>query len=275
MNLVGLRFRLRMIYCALTEPTAAMVGNLGMRPCWHLPASSAPPANAFGYDDEPAIMEAVRQVKSHSMSSYERLATLWQQVCYLDRYALPGALVECGVARGGSVGMMALAHRAFGKPQRHLHLFDSFEGLPEPQEGADGEKARTYANGRMSGKLASIGQCVGTLDDNRKFLEEKIAYPKNLLHYHIGWFQNTVPTDAPEIGPIGLLRLDGDWYESTKLCLDHLFPLVIPGGVVVIDDYGCWEGCRKAVDEFLAHSSFPVLLHHIDNTARVFVKLGA
>jgi len=81
-----------------------------------------------------------------------------------------------------------------------------------------------------------------------------------------------VPIESKRMGPIALLRLDGDWYESTKICLDGLYNHVVPGGVVVIDDYGHWEGCRRAVDEFIAGSKHPIFLNHIDYTGRYWIK---
>jgi hypothetical protein len=209
------------------------------------------------------------------MCSLDRMAALWNQVRYLDRAEVPGSLVECGVWKGGATAMMGLAHQqgALGA-HRTLHLFDSFEGLPQPTR-RDGPEATVYAGGLSEGQLESIAQCVGTLTEVRRLLEEEIQYPLSLLRYHRGWFQETVPRAAATIGPIALLRLDGDWYESTRICLEHLYPLVVPGGVVHVDDYGHWRGCREAVDEYLSRRGEVVLLNHIDYTGRFWVKLPA
>lgn len=247
---------------------------------WRGPRGTAPQGlpsdGSFGYDDEPQIRRAVQLVSLNTMSTFERLATLWQQVRYVDRYSIEGSLVECGVWKGGSSGMMALAHMA-GRPQatRDMHLFDSFEGLPEPKSEKDGVEAVEYSGHRAGGALNSIQQCVGTLEENRKLMENQIHYPSALLHYHVGWFESTLPKVAPAISKIALLRLDGDWYESTRVCLEHLYSKVVDGGVVVVDDYGHWEGCRKAVDEFLQALPEPVLLNHIDYTGRSWVRLKA
>jgi hypothetical protein len=227
----------------------------------------------FGYDEEDQIKQAVRVVRDHAWQSFERLATLWQQVRYLDRYHIPGSFVECGTYKGGSVGLMALAHRASSpSPARRLHLFDSFEGLPEPNAEIDGQAAVAFTNGRASGALVTTEKCVGPLEENKRLLEQVIGYPSELLTYHVGWFQDTLPRDAPGLGEIALLRLDGDWYDSTRLPLLHLYDKVVKGGVIVIDDYGHFEGCRRAVDEFIQSCGEPVLLGHIDYTARFWVK---
>ena len=223
------------------------------------------------YDEEDSAREALKVVDDFTMCSYERMVTLWQQVRYLDRAGIEGCLVECGTWKGGAMGMMTLAHMSSGKPHRVVHLFDSFEGLPEPSAEKDGQVAIDYASNRASGNLASISRCVGSLEDNRRLLEEIIKYPTTLTRYHVGSFQDTVPAVAPEIGPIALLRLDGDWYESTRICIETLGPKVVSGGVVVIDDYGKWPGCRAAMDEYLSRLPRPVFINHIDPGARYYV----
>ncbi len=223
------------------------------------------------YDGEQDAREAMSVIRDNTMLSYERLVTLWQQVRYADRARLDGALVECGTWRGGASGMMAMAHLASGAATRELHLFDSFQGLPQPDAAVDGQLAIDYAAGEAVGALAPIGQLVGPLEDNRALLRDRVGYPPELTRYHVGWFQDTVPPASVEIGRIAVLRLDGDWYESTKVCLDHLFPLVVSGGIVVIDDYGKWPGCRQAVDEHLARLPRPLYLHHIDPAGRYLV----
>ena len=226
----------------------------------------------MGYDYEDEAREDLLVVSEHTMGTYQRMITLWQQVRYLDRMNIEGALVECGTWRGGACGMMALAHMRNGVPSRILHLFDSFEGLPEPDSEKDGVKSIEYASGNALGNLRSIGKCVGTLEENKQLLTEIVKYPHNNIIYHKGWFQDTVPRDAEELGSIALLRLDGDWYDSTMICLEKLYPLVVPGGIIVIDDYGHWEGCKKAVDEYFEKIGQKYFLNHIDATGRYLIK---
>jgi hypothetical protein len=112
---------------------------------------------------------------------------------------------------------------------------------------------------------------VGALEDNRHAVGVIAGYPSALTHFHAGWFQETLRALPAGFGAIALLRIDGDWYESTKICLEVLFPKVVSGGIVVIDDYGKWSGCREAVDEFLAGLQRPLLLNHIDAAGRYLI----
>jgi hypothetical protein len=195
---------------------------------------------------------------------------LWDQCSQVLQANVPGAFVECGVWRGGSAAVIGLAIRHSGQP-RDLHLFDSFEGLPEPTD-KDGIAAKEYSGGRAAGKLKSINQCEAGLGEVQSFLLGALGFDRSRTHFHAGWFQNTLPVIAPQLGPIALLRLDGDWYDSTRLCLEHLYPRVSPGGVVVMDDYWAWEGCRKATDEYRCAYQVNSPLFRIDVDAGYWIK---
>ncbi|MGO9602013.1 MAG: TylF/MycF/NovP-related O-methyltransferase [Candidatus Binataceae bacterium] len=226
----------------------------------------------LGFDGETEINAILPLVSNFTLLSYQRIATLWQQVRYLDRRGIPGALVECGVWKGGAAATMALAHlKSSPTPSRHLHLFDSFAGLPEPR-AIDGPNAVAVANGNVAGGMRPINKLVAAINVSRELIAGTIGYPQRLMAYHVGWFADTVGEAAPSIGPIALLHLDGDWYDSTKVCLDALYPLVSSGGIVVIDDYGHFEGCRRAVDEFISRLPHAVLLNHIDYSGRYWIK---
>lgn len=217
----------------------------------------------------------IRKVRSHTMLPHVRLVSLHRQVEDCERRGIPGAFVECGTWKGGAVGLMALANLRFGRGRRVLHLFDSFMGIPEPDPEMDGAKAISevrsvgcHPAGRLrpvAGFYESFADGTGTLADNRWLLEEVIGYPSTHLRYHAGWFQDTVPTVGPSMEPIALLRLDGDWHASTRVCLEGLFSRLSPGGILIVDDYGCYEGCRRAVDDFLAERGVRLPLQPIDN----------
>src|SRR6266576_3586394 len=154
--------------------------------------------------------------RNATMTSFQRCASLWQLTGQLLKRNVPGALVECGVWRGGSAGIMGCASRHAGKT-RPLHLFDSFEGLPEPGP-EDGSYAVDYSGGKAEGRLATIAKCDAGLETVRAHLFQRLQLNPAHVHFHVGWFQDTVPGDAKVIGPIAILRLDGDWYASTQIC---------------------------------------------------------
>jgi O-methyltransferase len=155
----------------------------------------------------------------------------------------PGVVVECGVWRGGMIAGLA---EVMGR-DREYHLFDSFEGLPPAQE-IDGPGAIAYQQDKTS--AAYYDNCRAEMAFAEKAMARSGA--RNVI-MHQGWFSDTVPDFRPE-GGIALLRLDGDWYESTIECLRALYPRVVPGGVILIDDYHAWDGCARAVHEYLAES---------------------
>ncbi len=129
---------------------------------------------------------------------------------------MPGAFVECGVWNGGSAAV--LAHAAYMR-RRHVWLFDSWEGTPEPGN-EDGQQARAKYDSH-GGKL-----CVGDITKpGQAFAVTGIT--DNILHLRKGWFEETLPRDAPEIGDIAVLHIDSDWYASVKVCLQVLYPQVV------------------------------------------------
>jgi hypothetical protein len=178
--------------------------------------------------------------------------------------------VECGVWKGGCAGFAAAAVRDAGH-RRDIHLFDSFQGLPEPG-GKDGPQAADYSDGRAGGKLESTGKCVASLSDVQDLFRHLAIDPAR-VKYHVGWFQDTLPSVREAIGPIALLRLDGDWYDSTMVCLKNLYPLVVSGGFIILDDYGQWAGCRKAFEDYQESEKLgAIALARIDYTGVYFVK---
>jgi hypothetical protein len=232
----------------------------------------------FFNDFDREANEKIEIVRQHTMLPYTRLYSLYDQAVYCETEDIPGSFVECGTWKGGAVGLMALANLAHGQARRHIHLFDSFVGIPEPDEAVDGPKAineAKQAGGGTQGRLEALTglyESAGTLEDNRQLLEVTIRYDPGYLHYHQGWFQDTLPRKAGQTGEIAILRLDGDWYASTKVCLEYLFHRVVSGGFVIIDDYGRYDGCKKAVDEFLRSEGIRTYLHRIDSEGRYLVK---
>lgn len=203
----------------------------------------------------------IAKVLPKTMLPMPRLFDLHDIVRLINSDGIPGDLVECGVWNGGAVGLMGIVNRGFPGPDRRIHLFDSFEGLPPPTV-LDVDVYAGYAESAVAetgpGELAAIGACKGDGQPIvESFLVDRLGLPREQLVFHVGWFQDTVPRARETIGDIALLRLDGDWYESTKVCIENLYDKLVPGGFLVIDDYGCFEGCRQAVDEFFAARGRP------------------
>jgi O-methyltransferase len=212
-----------------------------------------------------AIMTAV---KPWTMTSHERIFALVVAVRYLVAHGIPGDVVECGVWRGGSMQAVARTLMTMDAADRALHLFDTFEGMPPPatvDRRLDGPPAAELME---HGPRVQLVRAIAGLDEVREGMQ-RTGYPAELIHYHPGRVEDTIPAHAPE--RIALLRLDTDWYESTRHELEQLYDRVPSGGVVIIDDYDYWEGSRKAVDEFVAQTTARLLLVPID-TGRIAVK---
>jgi O-methyltransferase len=211
----------------------------------------------------------VARVDPFTMTSLERRASLIGAVDHVVKHRLAGDIVECGVWRGGSMMTIALALMARGDTSRDLYLYDTFEGMSEPTE-----HDRALSGESAQAQLARTDRehplwAVASLDDVRANLAST-GYPAERIHYVQGKVEDTIPGTLP--GRTALLRLDTDWYESTLHELNHLYPLLVRHGLLVIDDYGHWQGARRAVDEYFAASAEPVFLHRVDYTARLVVK---
>jgi O-methyltransferase len=175
-----------------------------------------------------------------------------------------GCFVELGVAQGGCallIGQLA------AEAKRLIWLFDSFEGLPDPSAldlvgGKTGDHVRPL----------SKGSCLGQLEEVRALLFERFHLSESQVRFVKGWFQDTLPVWKDTVGPIAMLRIDGDWYDSTKCCLEHLYDQVVDNGAIVIDDYGTCHGCKRAVDEFLGLRQLKVVLSHDGRGGVLFRK---
>ena len=212
------------------------------------------------------------QISTHTMTRPVRAKKLWNLCKETLRAQVPGDFVECGVWMGGSAGIMAVTLRLFAKDeQRNLHLFDSFEGLPAPGD-EDGKKALDYWKDSGTSENLTAQRCVAGSDAVSFLLFDRLRIPKRTVSIHQGWFQTTLPQLGPEPRSIAILRLDGDWYESTKICFDFLYDRVSPGGVILLDDYFCWEGCRKATDEFRATRGLEEPIIRIDSDSGYWIK---
>jgi len=228
-----------------------------------------PRVHAFPVDFEDADIELYRRVGPYTMTTPARIYALVRAVEYVSARGIPGALVECGVWRGGSVMAAALTLLRLGVIDRDLYLFDTFTGMTAPSEEdvrQSGERAADLL--AQEGRDADIW-AIAPIDQVRDAVLG-IGYPAERIHFVEGPVEQTLPGEAPDA--IALLRLDTDWYASTKHELVHLYPRLASGGVLILDDYGYWQGARRAVDEYLSENKVRLLLNRIDNTARIALK---
>lgn len=191
-----------------------------------------------------------RKLLPFTMGGWKALENAFEVVSKVEKDSIEGAFVECGVAQGGTAAMLALASKKLGKSPRQCWFFDSYEGLPEPTaEDYEGTKAGEYIQPLVK------GSCLGTIEQVSDLLFNRLEIPKTDIHLVKGWFQDTVAKHREQVGAIAILRLDGDWYESTKIPLENFYDQISEGGCIIIDDYATCFGSSKAVDEFLSERS--------------------
>lgn len=220
---------------------------------------------------EPDFTNIYNKCKQFSTCSVEPMYSLFKSIEYIVKNNIPGDFVECGVYKGGSAMLMALTLIHFKHTDRKIYLYDTFEGMSEPTENDvdfSGNSAKKLLN--KSEREKDIIWCYGPLDEVKKNMLST-GYDSEKIIFTKGKVEDTIPFVLPN--SISILRLDTDWYESTKHELVHLFPLLVKKGVLIIDDYGHWEGARKAVDEYFESHQDKMLLNRIDYTVRTGIKI--
>lgn len=230
----------------------------------------------LGYDvvELPADLTAEEKEVFLSVSPYtltggERVACLVRATKYIVENCIEGDFVECGVWRGGS--MMAVAHtlKQLGDTTRKLYLYDTFAGMSQPTEkdirfdgvGAQKIIETVYKN--------AGAWCYAAKDEVTRNLLST-GYPESHIFLIEGKVEETIPQTLP--AKICLLRLDTDWYESTRHELIYLYPKLVKNGVLIIDDYGHWLGSKQATDEYFEQHTLKPFLQRVDYTCRVAVK---
>jgi O-methyltransferase len=200
------------------------------------------------------------------MTSPERLQSVCEAIRYVTANRISGAFVECGVWRGGSSMAAALTLIELGET-RNLYLFDTFEGMVPPGDydwALDGCSAHEILKGASRD---SVLWGIASLENVRQNMAAT-GYPIQRITFVPGRVEETIPASAP--AEIAVLRLDTDWYESTRHELEHLYPRLAASGVMIVDDYGHWKGAARAVDEFFGDQR--PFLHRIDYTGRLIIK---
>ena len=210
------------------------------------------------------------KVKHYTMTSAERVVALCQSIAYLETHNIPGAIVECGVWKGGSMMAAALALLAQESTRRQLWLYDTYAGMSEPGS-TDSDWQGRAARDLLRLPTAEGDLCRGFCSlDAVKQAMMLTRYPWEKLTFVQGEVERTIPRQAPD--QIALLRLDTDWHASTRHELEHLYPRLADGGVLIVDDYGHWQGARKAVDEYFRDQGIRADLRRIDFTGRLLIK---
>ncbi|KIL49924.1 TylF/MycF/NovP-related O-methyltransferase [Jeotgalibacillus soli] len=221
-------------------------------------------------DIEDEFIELYVKVKNYSMTSIERLYSLYQAVKYVVANDIRGDFVECGVWRGGSAMIIAETLRVLGVQDRHIYLYDTFEGMSQPSDIDIDFSGKTAEEEWSQSQTDSVNLwCYASLEDVQQNLQST-GYPIGNIHFVKGKVEETLLRTMPE--QISLLRLDTDWYESTYHELENLYPLLSVNGVLIIDDYGFWQGARKAVNDYFLQHQVKILLNKIDFSGRLGIK---
>jgi len=223
-------------------------------------------------DLDPDFFEFYERCRPYTMTSIERLFALYKTIEYVCTNGIGGDLLECGVWRGGSCMLMALALLHHGSTDRRILMFDTFEGHPMPDAKRDidiwgGRAIDEWKQREAAGTVGEWG--FASIDEVRTNLIST-GYPADRLVFIKGLVEATASENVPK--SLAMLRLDTDWYDSTKVALDQFYPRLTPGGVLIIDDYGHYKGQKQAVDEYFDKIKELPLLQRVDYSCRIAVK---
>ncbi|MFC2007780.1 TylF/MycF/NovP-related O-methyltransferase [Chloroflexota bacterium] len=216
-------------------------------------------------------IKMIQTILPYTMIGRTGLLATYDIASEVEKKGIEGCFVECGVARGGCSALMAMLVND-NNSGRKVWLFDSFEGLPSPTAEDDYEEPIISMPTNKSASIVSRGYCLGTYDEVEELLFSKLGLNRDNVYMERGWFQDTLPKCKDKIGAIAILRIDGDWYESTKCCLDNLYDNVVTGGYIIIDDYWSVTGCKKATDDFLKKRELNMNLTFDDRGGVYFIK---
>lgn len=220
---------------------------------------------------DPIFLKAYLLAQPYTATSIHRMYSLYTAVQYVIKNNIPGDFVECGVWKGGSSMMIASTLLSLGVKDREIYLYDTFEGMAPPEAVDVDLKGRT-AEFLLSGQDKQAYDeniCYSPIDEVQRNMSFT-GYPAKHIHYVKGFVEDTIPGTLSE--RIALLRLDTDFYSSTKHELEHMFPILERRGILIIDDYGHWEGARKAVDEYMQANNINTYMSRVDYTGRLLVK---
>jgi O-methyltransferase len=226
-----------------------------------------PPKDTNYPDFERIHLEIIKDIEDFTMTSPERIFALIEAVKYIINHNIVGDIVECGVWKGGSLMAIIQTLIAVNNDSRKVIGFDTFEkGMTE---SSDLDISIYGSNGKEIVQDWEKNNEYPTLEFVLKYLLSS-GYPARNIKLIKGDIFETL--EKEDLKEISLLRLDTDWYNTTKFELEYLYKKVSKGGIIIIDDYGYWKGARKAVDEFISQNNLPILLNRLDDTARLIIK---
>jgi hypothetical protein len=233
--------------------------------------SSSDYRSFFDIYSEKEFIDIYSKCKKYTMTSIERMYSLYKATEYVVKNKIPGDIVECGVWKGGSTMLCATTLNELGETNRKIYLYDTYTGMAKPNEiDIDYADKKALEMWKKFQKKEFNEWCYVSLEEVQKNLFST-GYPrKNLL-----FIKGKVEESIPEIIPtqISILRLDTDWYESIYHSLFHLFPKLSINGVILIDDYGHWKGAKEAVDKYIEENDIRIFFNRIDYTGRIGIKL--
>jgi O-methyltransferase len=207
------------------------------------------------------LVKLIWSVKpTFTMVKSKNLVNLYELVQKANSMSLDGDIVECGVWNGGSAALMAFALKNETSNSRRLWLFDSFAGLPPPGPRDGTTENKYYFDGMNKGSVQQVEKAF-----------QKLSLPMDGVKIFPGWFETTL-TKA-EIDRVAILHIDADWYSSVMSVLQAFYEKVVPGGFIVLDDYGYWEGCTRAFEDFVSQNKIEgIKLKQVDSTGAYFQK---
>jgi len=214
---------------------------------------------------DPELRGLLNAIAPYTMVGVKRLEALHANAKRICQGSAPGHFVECGVAAGGTSGLLAAVLKQWdASGERRLFSCDTFEGMPDPTDRDVHAGIRAQATGW------GAGTCAGT-EENLLGLCRALGAEDRVVPIK-GLFGETLPELRAAAGPIALLHMDGDWYESTRDILVNLYDQLVPGAYVQVDDYGYWEGCKNAIHEFMRARGVKLTLNDIDGVGAWFSK---
>jgi hypothetical protein len=209
----------------------------------------------------------INKCLQYSMTNFERMWSLIQSFHHVRQESLVGDFVECGVWKGGNIILLKKLIEQFNL-KKNIYGFDTFEGMVEPSFYDVNYNNKSAKKMFDEHKKKDIGFAMCSLDDVKRNIK-KNTKPDNIFLIK-GKVENTLKNKKKLPKKISILRLDTDFYESTKIQLEILFPRLVKGGVLIVDDYGFWKGAKKAVDEYFC--DYRQFMHYVDHSCRLLIK---